>query len=256
MPVIEYSPQLEDEDLIQLVVASRASKILSAVARRKNLSGDVSEAVATTLDTDAVAALLANTDATIRTKTLDKIISNAAEVAEWHGPLVVRADLSPNAIERIAGFVGSKLIDTLAQRSGLDESVRGELKRRLDEKKKAEAKQDGAESHSETPLTGGALTEAFVFNAVEHCRKDTVVKALALLAKTGEDNVRRILSSQSGAAAVSLVWRAGLSMQVAYRLQVQVMRLSGISLVPARNGSEFPLKSDEMRRQLGNYGIA
>ena len=255
LPIIEFSPQLEDEDLIQLVVASRASHILSAVARRKNLSGEVADAVATTLDTDAVSALLANTDATIRTKTLDKIISNAAEVAEWHGPLVVRADLSEGAIKRLAGFVGLAMIDQLASRSGLDETTREDLKRKLDERKKAEtaAKVDAA---MESAMRTGALTEAFVTGAVENCRKDTVVKALALLAKTQEDNVRRILDSQSGKAAVALVWKAGLSMHVAYRLQAQVMRLSGVALIPAIHGIEFPLKSDEMRWHLANFGIS
>lgn len=252
LPVIEFSPQLEDEDLIQLVVASRASTILSAVARRKNLSGDVSEAVATTLDTDAVATLLNNTDATIRTKTLDKIISQAAEVAEWHGPLVVRADLPQHAIKRIAGFVGSAMIDTLASRSGLDGSTRDHLKRKLEERKKAEDKADAA---MVAALRAGAQSEAFVANAVENCRKDTVIKALAVLAKTNEETVRRVIASNNARSAIALVWKAGLSMRVAYQLQVQVMRLAGQQLVPALRGIDFPLTEDEMQWHLDYFGV-
>lgn len=255
IPVLEFSPLLNDEDLIELVVASRASTVLSAVARRKSISEDVSEAVATTLDTDAVAALLANTDAAIRTKTLDKIISNAAEVAEWHGPLVVRADLSEQAVKRLAGMVGPALIDKLASRSGLDETTRRELKQKLEQRQKAEAKAK-ADAVLEAAMKMGALTEAVVSSAVENCRRDTVVKALSLLAKTNETSVRRVLDSQSGRAAIALVWKAGLSMQVAYRLQVQVMRLSGVSMIPARNGTEFPLAEDEMRQQLAKFSIA
>ena len=252
LPMIEFSPQLEDEDLIQLVVASRASSILSAIARRKKLSGDVCEAVATTLDIDAVSALLANTDAAIRTKTLDKIISQAAEVAEWHGPLVVRADLSQNAIRRLSGFVSSALIDDLVERGGLDDSTRNHIKRKLEERKKAEAKADAAMIAA---LRTGAQTEAFVTAAVESCRKDTVVKALAVLAKTDDATVRRMLDSKSAKSAIALVWRAGLSMRVAFQLQVQVMRLAGNLVIPARRGIDFPLTEEEMRWHLDYFGI-
>ncbi len=253
LPVIEYSPLLDDRDLIQLVVATRASNILSAVARRKNLSGDVSEAVATTLDIDAVSALLANTDAAIRTKTLDKIISQAAEVAEWHSPLVVRADLSSNAIRRLASFVGSALIDTLAARSGLDESTRKHLKSKLEDRRSTEAAAEAAVV--EAARRAGTLNEAFVAEAVEECRKETVMRALSVLAKTDEATVRRILDSRSAKGAVALVWRAGLSMRVAFKLQTQVMRLAGDDLVPARRGIDFPLTEEEMRWHLGYFGI-
>jgi uncharacterized protein (DUF2336 family) len=253
LPVIEFSPLLEDRDLIELVAATRASNILSAVARRKNLSGDVSDAVATTLDIDAVAALLANTDAAIRTKTLDQIISQAAEVAEWHSPLVVRADLSKNAVRRLTSFVGSALVDSLARRSGLDEPTRTHLKSKLDERRRTEAAAEAAVV--EAARKAGTLNEAFVAEAVEECRKETLIKALTVLAKTDESTVRRILDSRSAKGAIALVWRAGLSMRVAFKLQTQVMRLTGTDLIPARRGVDFPLDEDEMRWHLGYFGI-
>lgn len=253
LPVIEHSPLLNDRDLIELVVATRASTILSAVARRKKLSGDVADAVATTLDIDAVAALLANTDAAIRTKTLDKIISQAAEVAEWHAPLVVRADLSKSAIKRLASFVGSTLIDALAARAGIDESTRTHLKKKLDDRRTTEAEAEAAVV--EAARKAGTLNEAFVAEAVEECRKETVVRALAVLAKTSENNIRRVLESRSAKGATALVWHAGLSMRVALKLQTQVMRLSGPEMVLARRGIDFPLGEDEMRWHLGYFGI-
>jgi len=254
LPVIEFSPLLNDRDLIELVVATRASNVLSAVARRKNVSGDVSEAVASTLDIDAVSALLANTDAAIRTKTLDKIISQAAEVAEWHVPLVVRADLSSSAIRRLAAFVGSALIDSLVNRSGLDESTREHLKAKLEKRRATEAQAEAAVV--EAARRAGTLNEAFVAEAVEECRKDVVVRALSVLAKTNETTVRRILESNSAKGAIALVWRAGLSMRVALKLQTQVMHLSGNNLVPARRGIDFPLTDDEMLWHLGYFGIS
>jgi uncharacterized protein (DUF2336 family) len=253
-PVLEFSPLLEDRDLIEIIVANRASTVLSAVARRKKLSGEVSDAVAATFDIGAVSTLLANTSATIRTKTLDKIISQAAEVAEWHAPLVVRAELSSGAIRRLASFVASAFIDTLASHNGLDESTRKHLKRKFEERQKAEAKSEVAQV--EAAQRAGTLDEAFVAEAVEECRRETVVRALSLLAKTDEALVRHILESKSAKGATSLVWRAGLSMRVAFKLQTQVMRLKGPDVLPARGGVDFPLAEEEMRWHLSYFGVS
>jgi uncharacterized protein (DUF2336 family) len=252
-PVLECSPLLEDRDLIEIVVAGRASSVLSAIARRKKVSPDVSDAVAATLDIAAVSALLANSDASIRAKTLDRIISNAAEVAEWHGPLVVRADLSPGAICRLARFVASALIDCLASREGLDDATQRDLKHKYARRKKAEQKAE--EAQLEKARRDGTLDEAFVADAVENCCRETVIRALALLAKTNEQTVRTILESRSAKAASALVWRAGLSMRVAFKLQVQVMRLTTRELLPARGGIDYPLSDDEMRWQLECFGL-
>ncbi len=254
VPVLECSPLLEDRDLIEIVVASRASAVLSAVARRKQVSEDVSDAVAATLDIAAVSALLANTDATIRTKTLDRIISNAADIAEWHQSLVLRADLSQSAIRRLAKFVAAALIDSLASREGLDDGTRKDLTCKYETRKRAE--EDAEAVAFEEACKTGRLNEEFVAGAVEHYCRDTVIRALAVLAKVDEVTVRRILESRSGKAVSALVWRAGLSMRISLKLQTQVMRLSTPEMLPARGGVGYPLSEDEMRMHLGLFGIS
>ena len=82
------------------------------------------------------------------------------------------------------------------------------------------------------------------------------MRALSVLAKTDEATVRRILESDSAKGVIALVWRAGLSMRVALKLQTQVMHLSGNNLVPAHRGIDFPLSEDEMRWHLGYFGIS
>lgn len=256
-PLLEFSPRLDDRTLIEIVVASRASAVLGAVARRQGLSENVSDAVAATLDISAVAELLANTSAAIRTKTLDKIISNAADVSEWHGSLVVRAELSRSAIKRLSAFVASAYIEVLASRAGLDKSIQKHLNRRLEKRRKTEAspaKPDwiGAREDSGTDT----LSEAFVAEAIESCRRDVVVRALSASVKADEAAVRKILESGSAEAATALVWRAGLNMRVALKLQIQVMRLTQEDLLYPRNGSDFPLTEDRMRWQLRFWNIS
>ena len=259
-PIIEYSPLLTDTDLIEIVTAAHTNAMLAAVARRKGLSGDVSDAVVATRDTTAISALLSNIDATIRMKTLDKIVTQAAEIAEWHGPLVLRTELSPRAIRRIASFVTSALIDMLANRHGLDDATRIHLNRRLRERQLKESKTaDAATTNAADDVNAahrkGRLDDAFVAAAAEACQKDTVVCALAVLAKTDAAIVRRVLDSGSAKALTALAWRAGLSMRIAFKLQNTIMRLKGHDLLPARGGLDFPLTEDEMRWHLGYFGI-
>jgi uncharacterized protein (DUF2336 family) len=257
LPIIEFSPVLDDRDLIELVTAARASSVLTAVARRKKLSCDVTDVVAARLDIPAISALLANTDASIRTKTLDRIISQAADVAEWHAPLVVRAELSRGAIRRLASFVTSALIDALSNRDGLDAATRNHLKRKFVQRRKRETPQAASlAGDADAAHRAGTLDEAFVAEAVKECHKETVVRALTLLAKTDETLVRKILDSGSGKAVTALAWRAGLSMRIAFKIQTGVMRLKGRDLMPARGGIDFPMTEDEMRWHLGYFGVS
>jgi uncharacterized protein (DUF2336 family) len=232
--------------------------MLAAVARRKGLSGEVSDAVVATGNTTAIAALLTNVDARLRMKTLDTIVSQAAEIAEWHGPLVLRAELSPRAIRRIASFVASALIDMLATRHGLDDATRTHLARKLHTRRQQEARMaapPNAAVEVEAARRNGMLDDSFVATAAEACQKDTVARALSVLAKIDETVVRRILDSGSAKAVTALCWRAGLNMRIAFKLQNTIMRLKGNDLLPARGGVDFPMTEDEMRWHLGYFGV-
>ena len=112
-PVLEYSPLLSDDDLIEIIAGARVEGKLAAIARRAIVGAGVSDAIVATLDVSAVAALLANPNAQIREDTLDRVLESAAEVEAWHLPVVLRADLSLRAVRRIAGFVASSLLEQL-----------------------------------------------------------------------------------------------------------------------------------------------
>ena len=107
-PILEYSPLLSDADLVEIITTAQARHALTAIAKRRPLGANVSEAIAVALDVPAVAELLSNSSAKIRQGTLDKIIEHAAKVRAWHLPLVMRSDLSQRALRRIAGFVSAR----------------------------------------------------------------------------------------------------------------------------------------------------
>jgi uncharacterized protein (DUF2336 family) len=259
VPVLEYSPLLSDTDLIEIIACGQVREALAAVARRRPLSENVSDALVQSLDVPAVAALLVNPDAKIRKATLDRVVEDAEEIESWHLPLALRVDLSARTIRRIAGFVGAVIIERLAARHDLSAATRTYLNRQL--RLRLEEKSDTAEiaANAANMVAGakasGKLDGNFVEEAALAGQRENIVLALAELAQVSADQVRRILVCGRAQPLVALAWRAKLSMRVAFKIQTSVMKLPGHALLPARGGVGFPLTPEEMSWQLSCFGI-
>jgi uncharacterized protein (DUF2336 family) len=259
-PILEYSPLLSDNDLIEIISTAQASFALIAIARRKPLRVNVSQAIADALDVPAVAELLLNSSAKVRTQTLEKIVDHAEKIRDWHLPLVLRNDLSQRAIRRLATFVSKSLVDRLAARHDLDEKTRQHLKDRL------KNRIDAGDGITAPPAPrapdlaalrkSGKLDDAFLEGAIEQGSRETVVNALALLAGIAPETAARIFQTASAKPIVSLVWRAGLSMRVAFKLQTLLLRLPAHETLPARDGVRFPMPEKEMLWHLSYFGVA
>jgi uncharacterized protein (DUF2336 family) len=259
-PVLEYSPLLSDIDLIEIIAGAEASEVLAAVARRKPLSAAVADVLVVTLDIPAIAALLANQDAQVRKKTLDRIVDQAAEVQEWHAPLVMRPELSQRAIRRIATFVGASLIEALGAGHNLDAETRTHLNRalraRLEKPENdAPAAQDRARSDVAAAVRAGKLDEFYVEGAAEEGRRDHVIFALAHLTRLPAEMVQHVFATGTAKPVTALVWRAGLGMRTAFKIQTSILKLKSGDLLHARGGVRFPMSEDEMRWQLDYFGI-
>lgn len=259
-PILEYSPLLSDSDLIEIISTAQASFALLAIAKRRPLRANVSEAIAAALDVPAVAALLVNSSAQIRHQTLEKIVQHAKSVKDWHLPLVLRQDLSQRAIRRLATFVSAALIEKLGEKRNLDEKTRRHLKEQM--RKRIEAGEDLLRDGPAKPsdlaalYKAGKLDDTFVESAVERGARETVIGALALLAGTTPDRVSKIFHSESAKPITALVWQAGLTMRVAFKIQTILLHLPVGSVLPAREGFRFPLSDDEMRWHLNYFGVA
>lgn len=262
-PVLEYSPMLSDEDLVELIAGARVEGTLSAIARRASVNEPVSDAIVASLDVSAIAGLLANPNAQIREAALDKVIEHAEAIEAWHQPIVMRADLSVRAVRRIAGFVSSSLLAALCERRGLDEETAVHLNKRVRERLEEEGVKEDTHSADTKAMTlvqeaqtQGRLDDEFVMDAAGNADRRTVACALAVLAGVPRPVVDRILISQSGKAITSLVWRAKLPMRVAVKIQSAIAHLPNVKMVMAREGVHFPLAPDEMAWHLSFFGIS
>jgi uncharacterized protein (DUF2336 family) len=260
-PILEYSPLLNDDDLIDIITTAEARHALTHIARRCPVSENVSEAIAAALDIPSVAALLSNSHAKIRQQTFDKIVDHAEKIREWHQPLVLRNDLSQRAVKRIASFVSASLIEQLSQSHEIDGETQSFLRNKM--KDRLAAEETAADEDDENAPVNevqaryrqGQLDDAYVVEAVAQGRREIVIAALSLLSDVPSEMVHRIFQSGSAKAVTALVWRAGLSMRAAFKIQSYMLRLPARELVPAREGIHFPLPEDEMRWHLSYFGV-
>ncbi len=261
-PILEYSPLLSDDDLLQIMASGIVNGAMAPIAKRQHVSEPVSDAIVASLDVSAVAALLANKNAQIREETLDAIIDQAEDIYRWHKPIVMRPELPLSAVRRVAGFVASSLLSILLERDdlNLDKETTDILKKSIRERIGTE------EALSETDdqkigvsarqaFDAGQLTDADISAAATANRSEFVIEALALKSGIPELLTRRIIDASSGKAITALVWKAGLSMRTALEVQKTTGHVPRADLVLARNGVDYPMDAEEMRWHLQYFDV-
>ena len=266
-PVLECSPVLTDEDLLEVIACTTTVGAHAAISRRPQVSATVSDAIVKTGGNDAIADLLANKSAQIREETLDHIIAQASDKPRWHPPLVRRPKLSSSAVLRIAGFVAEKLLQELNRRLDLDDTAKDALadivQRRLHDAAAAPGKSqrpladpNWASAATDSKLLveelqrTGELQEENVADALLSGDKRFATAALAIAAGLSDGDVARLLSAHNPKGIVALVWRAGFSMDLAIRLQLQLAGIPPTNTLRARPDGDYPLSVEEMEWQL------
>ncbi|MGF1594339.1 MAG: DUF2336 domain-containing protein [Kiloniellaceae bacterium] len=256
-PVLEFSPLLSDEDLLEIIASSGVSSRLCAISRRSHLGEAISDAIVQRDDRQAVSELLANKSAQIREETLDRLIDGSVTETTWQPALVERPALPAAAVKKLAGFVAESLLKKLQGRSDLDDrtarAVAEEVRKRIDqggnEAPAAKAGANPAEQVAKLKKAGKLNSEA-VGDAILAGQRDFVRHALAAMAAVEVDYVDRVLQGHSAKGITALAWKAGCSMRVALQLQINMGGIPPNKALNARDGSEFPLSPEEMEWQL------
>ena len=251
-PILEHSPLLTDEDLLEIIAAGPIRGALNAIAKRRQLSDTLSDGVAVAAlanpgaESNSVRRLLQNQSAQIREDTLDRILDQASRVPAWHEPLVQRPTLPMKAIKRLAAFVGRSLLEALQQRPDLDAATAKDVAKAVQRRLEAEG------AGTEAPPVG----EEAIAAAIGAGKRDAVAAALARDAKLPAGVVSAILASKSAKAVTALAWRAKLPMRQALQLQLRVAHIPPTAALNPRGGTDYPLTPAEMEWQLGLFGTA
>ncbi len=253
-PVLEHSPVLGDDDLLDIINSGPIQGAVSAISRRRQVSAPVCDAIAETDDVDAIANLLANPSAQIREETLDSIIERAPDYEPWHAPLVRRPRLSARAAARLARFVAESLLEVLQEREDLDEAtaaaVAETVNRRLEPRLEPRRPGEDALAAARRLHEQDALDEAIVLQALQGSDREFVKAALAVRAKLPLAVVEKAATTRSAKGVTALAWKAGLSMEAAVQLQAKLALIPPPDLLTAKNADAYPLAPDEMEWQI------
>ena len=251
-PILEHSPLLTDEDLLEIIAHGPIRGALSAIAKRRQLSDKLSDGVTVAAladpgaESNSVRKLLQNKSAQIREDTLDRILDQAGRVPAWHEPLVERPTLPMKAIKRLAAFVSRSLLEALEQRPDLDAATAKDVAKTVQRRLEAEGAASAAPPVGEEAITA----------AIGAGKRDAVAAALARDAKLPASIVSAILASKSSKAVTALAWRANLSMRQALQLQLRIAHIPPTAALNPRGGTDYPLTRAEMEWQLGLFGTA
>ena len=254
VPVLENSPLLGDDILIEVIDSKPVRGILGAIARRNDLGADVSDAIVATDEEDAITALLSNSSAQIREEALDALVDRAPSVPAWHAPLVARPALSSTAIIRLSAFVAESLLERLRDRKDIDADTASALsaavRDRLEHDGSTAPPDDDPEALAERLHAEERLTNETVMSALERGERAFVTAALALRSGLSHAAVQKAISLESSKGITAIAWKAGLTMAHAVQLQLRLGRIAPSKVLRPRDGDTFPLAADEMDWQL------
>lgn len=96
----------------------------------------------------------------------------------------------------------------------------------------------------------GSLAEKHVVSALNDGQTDFVITAMSLLADAPAEVVRKAASLQNAKALVALAWKAGLSMRLATRLQMNLAKIPPSGVLRATASDGYPISPEEMTWQL------
>lgn len=259
-PVLEYSPLLTDEDLLEILTSGPRGRRLVALARRRELADKVSRAIAGTRDVDAVVALLKNATATIGEETIADIADIAETIPEWHEPLADREQLPIRIVLRIANFVNSALVDVLLERNRhLDlqhiEEIKATVRRRIARGDFAQDEDawEPAEDRARRLHEHGELTEEILRQALSVRDIAFIRHSLVFMSGLPQDVVQKILNTRSAKGVVALSWKARLSMDLCEILQQKIARIEPRAMLHAKPDGSYPLTDGDIEWYLDFY---
>ena len=261
-PVLEFSPVLTDEDLLEIIQSGPAKGGLNAISKRSAVSENVSDAIVGTDDVEAIADLLSNDSAQIREAALDDLIERAPDIDLWHAPLVGRPKLPESAATKLALFLADNLLEVLQERADLDEETLANVKAVVQQRIGGEGGQkdsDGSQDflNMEPPidmvdrlykarkLDGNVISKAL--NAGDHA-----FVLAALIVRTGLDQavVKRIFVEKSAKGVMALSWKAGMPAKMAVQMQQRMGRIAPSEVITPDDSGEYPLSNDDLNFQL------
>lgn len=260
-PVLRFCVTLSDDDLLEIIADHPSSWVLKAIAQRESVPEKVSDAIIDSGDEGAGSALIENEGARFFEQTWEAVIEKARALSAWQEKLVQRKSLPPKLAKELAGFVDMSLFRYLEKRADLDKETREEVVSVVRRRIKFEnvigsaTNTDQVRSKVLALHKNGRLNDELIGDALSWRHIDFVYISIAVLTKTPEEIVRKIIDARKAKPIVSLCWCAHLNMRTAVKIQTDLARVPKNDILLARGGTDYPLDEKEMIWQLDFLGI-
>lgn len=218
-PMLEFSEVLTDEDLKEIVKSHGAESQL-AVARRENLSAEVTDAIVENSDDEnVIATLVSNDGADLQEDTMSKVLDKYGEVEAVNGSLAQRGQLPIGVAERLVSLVSEKVRDHLVTHHEMSPNMVMDLFLSARERATVSLLNDGADVMDVRKLvdqlhSNGRLTETLIFRAI--CMGDVVFfeAALAKLCNIPISNAYKLIHDRGNLGLEAVYKECNLSPQM------------------------------------------
>lgn len=265
-PVLEYSPVLTDQDLIEIIEKGPPAGGIGAIARRQGVSETLADAIIETDEIEGIGDLLGNTSAQIREEALDDLIERSASIDLWQAPLVKRPHLPDGAVERMAGFLAENMLVKLSARDDLDDDALAALsdivRKRigpetedLDPQKALNAgydflKVDPPLDHVKRLKENNKLTTGAIKKALQAGDHSLVFASLIVLGPVDLTVARKIFLEKSPQGIVALFGKANLPADMLVLAQQKMGRIAPSEIITPDNDGDFPMTDDDIEWHL------
>lgn len=255
-PILQFSPLLSDDDLIDIVTTGISSEALVAVSQRQGLSEAVSSAVVETEDEKAIPALLANRTASIGMESMEAIVIASEVNTAWHQALVSRENIERSLVQRIATIVSEGLVAELIRNNPMVNadvglSLREAVRKRMEKVQDAWDSFDPEVRRAELLHHENRLSSATMTLAASKGEETFVVHALSLLTEIEVSRIRGALTSaDSRSVAVALAWYAELGQDFSYAVQRHLLSISDEETLYETNGYGYPCERMDMEEVI------
>src|SRR5690606_30077672 len=202
-PILRHSLSLSDQDLLDLIAQHPQDWHPTAVAQRKRLTAQVSEAIAKTGNVEATKELIKNDGALLDYRT-HQIIGESPVYKE---ELNARKSLARKLRREWTKVTDPILGNFLRVNTDLDAHTADSVMRKVHQ---SMGVQDDLKDKSATDLGINEITEALKLG--ENAK---VITALGARAKIPESVVKRMLDSDNGRAVIALCVKADMPMSFA-----------------------------------------
>lgn len=227
LPMLQFSEVLTDEDLIKIVASQSPAKQV-AIAKRAQVSENVSEALVDSGNEEAVTRLVSNVGAEISEKSLQKVVDDLGDRETIQDAMVHRPKLPVAVSERLVTVVSEKFLGAMIKRRDLPEDVVTDMILQARERAVISLSADSDETDVGTLVRqlneNGRLTASIMLRGL--CMGDLTFFEAALAERAGVSltNARQLIHDSGSLGLRTICRQANIPVQqlIAVRAAIDV----------------------------------